>query len=216
MLSFYIDSADRDHVARLLATGFFAGVTTNPAILDKSGLGSRDIPAFVEWAVRAGASKVFVQSWGSSVQELVQRGEQFRGLADNVTVKVPASRDGIEAARILADAGEVLVTAVYSASQVLPIIASGATYMAPFVGRMTAAGRDGIAETIAMQCTIDAMDSSLEVLAGSLRAPQQLLELAGAGVKNFTMGPPVWDMFFADELTSASVTQFQELASRPV
>jgi TalC/MipB family fructose-6-phosphate aldolase len=214
MTTFYIDSAERAEVTRLLATGLFGGVTTNPAILDKAGLGSRDIPALVEWAVDAGAQRVFVQSWGSSAAEIADRGAAFRALAPNVVVKVTASREGVEAARLLSPGGEVLVTAVYSAAQVLPIMASGATFLAPFVGRMIAAGRDGIGEVVAMQRALDATGSHLQILAGSLRTPEQILELASAGVQSFTMGPPVWDLFFDDELTASSVASFHELASR--
>jgi transaldolase len=216
MPAFYIDSADRAEVEKLLATGLAAGVTTNPAILDKAGLGSRDIPSLVGWATEAGARRVFVQSWGRSPAEIADRGASFRQLGDNVVVKVTASREGIEAARQLSEGGDVLVTAVYAATQVLPVMASGATYLAPFVGRMTAAGRDGIAEIVRMQQAIDATGSPLEVLAGSLRTPEQILELATAGVRNFTFGPPVWDLLFDDELTAGSVEQFHELASNSV
>ena len=34
----YLDSADRAQLAPLLATGLFAGVTTNPTILHRAGL----------------------------------------------------------------------------------------------------------------------------------------------------------------------------------
>jgi transaldolase len=212
MPHFFIDSADRAEVTRLLATGLASGVTTNPAILDKSGLGSRDIPDVVGWATDAGAERVFVQSWGSSAAEIADRGAGFRELGPQVVVKVTASQAGVEAARILSPTGPVLVTAVYSAPQVLPIMASGATYLAPFVGRMIAAGRDGIAEIVRMQRAIEATGSPLDVLAGSLRTPEQILELAEAGVSHFTFGPPVWDLFFDDELTAASVAQFEELS----
>lgn len=47
MVTFYIDSADRERVAPLLASGLDGEVTTNPAILDKAGLHSSDIPEFV-------------------------------------------------------------------------------------------------------------------------------------------------------------------------
>ncbi|MGI8546352.1 MAG: transaldolase family protein [Gemmatimonadaceae bacterium] len=49
MITFFIDSAERADVERLLATGLFGGVTTNPSILVKSGLGSRDIPEAIAW-----------------------------------------------------------------------------------------------------------------------------------------------------------------------
>jgi len=213
MVSLFIDSADRAAVTRLLNTGLFAGVTTNPSILDKSGLGSRDIPDVIDWASSAGARQVFVQSWGKTPQEIADRGDEFRSLGPNVTVKVPASREGISAARMLAAGGSVLVTAVYSASQVIPIMASGAAYLAPFIGRMDANGRDGMAEVRAIQHAIDASGSPLQVLAGSLRTPGQILTLASAGVKNVTFSPAIWDAFFADELTAESVEQFEQLAS---
>jgi len=210
---FFIDSADRKKVTALLGTGLFGGVTTNPAILEKSGLGSKDIPDYVKWATDAGARQVFAQSWGATTAEIVDRGEEIRSLGPNVTVKVPASREGIEAARLLSVGGSVLVTAVYSATQVLPIMASGATYLAPFVGRMISSGRLGVEEVTVMQRAIEASGSPLQVLAGSLRTPEQVLALAVAGVQNMTFGPDVWDLFFNDELTAASVTQFEELAT---
>lgn len=213
-LRLYIDSADRREVERLLATGLFAGVTSNPAILDKVGLGSRDIPDFVRWSTEAGAKQVFAQSWGTSVEELVERGESIRALGTHVVVKVPASTHGIAAAARLSAGGPVLVTAVYSAFQLLPIIASGARYAAPFVGRMEAAGRAALPEVAAMQHVVERSGAALNLLAGSLRTPEQILELALAGVTHFTAGPAVWDAFFEDELTAASVSQFEELASR--
>lgn len=222
MPQLFIDSASRPDVERLLATGLAAGVTTNPAILDKAGLGSRDIPSLVGWATEAGAERVFVQSWGSSAIEIATRGASFRELSPRVVVKVTASREGIEAARLLSSpeagygSGEVLVTAVYSAAQVLPIMASGATYFAPFVGRMEAAGRDPFAEIGRMQAALAATGSPLRTLAGSLRTPEQILTLAQLGVTAFTFGPPVWEQFWGDELTAASVAQFEELASTSV
>lgn len=212
MLKLYVDSADRAEVTRLLASGLFEGVTTNPAILDKAGLTSRDIPDVVAWATDAGARRVFVQSWGREPEEIVERGESFRTLGDNVVVKVTASREGIYASRKLAVNGPVLVTAVYSAVQILPIITSGAAFAAPFIGRMDAAGRDGLATAIAMQRATDNVGSSTRVLAGSLRTPEQMLQLATAGVTHMTFAPEVWDQFFVDELTASSVSQFEALS----
>lgn len=213
MVSLFVDSANRADVTRLLKTGLFTGVTTNPAILDKSGLTSRDIPDFVHWATDAGAKQVFVQSWGKTANEIAERAERFRLLGPNITVKVTASLEGIIAAKSLAQTGSVLVTAVYSAAQVIPIMASDATFIAPFVGRMDAGGRSGVAEVRSIQLAIDAAGSPLQVLAGSLRTPQQILELAHAGVRNVTFSPSVWDAFFNDEMTAASVDQFEQLAT---
>jgi TalC/MipB family fructose-6-phosphate aldolase len=212
-MKLFIDSADRPTVEKLLRTGLFSGITTNPAILHKAGLGSSDIPDLVSWATAAGAEQVFVQSWGDTAEEIADRGRSFRELDSRVVVKVTASYDGIQAAHSLAEDGSVLVTAVFAAAQVVPIMAAGATYVAPFVGQMIAGGREGIDETIAMQKAIQGTRSPLQVLAGSLRSGDQISRLAAAGVENFTLGPAVWDSLFLDELTDAAALRFNDLAT---
>ncbi|MFT3887946.1 MAG: transaldolase family protein [Arachnia sp.] len=213
-LNYYIDSAERGEVTDLLATGLFRGVTTNPAILDKAGLGSIDIPDVIRWATDAGAERVFVQAWGETADDMIELGRQFRQISGNVVVKLPYSLEGIVAARSLGEDGEVLVTAVHSDAQVLPIVLARATFLAPFVGRMDQAGRDGLDAALSMQRALQGLETSTRLLAGSLRQPDQVLQLAQAGVSHFTMAPAVWRLFFDDDVTRAAVENFQRLASR--
>jgi transaldolase len=70
----YLDTADRAAAESLLATGLFAGVTTNPTILQRAGVGVADIPDIYRWATAAGAREVFFQAWGEDTATLVQRG----------------------------------------------------------------------------------------------------------------------------------------------
>lgn len=212
-IHYYIDSAIEAEVTELLATGLFSGVTTNPAILSKAGLTSQDIADVIGWATSAGAERVFVQAWGESPEEMVALGEQFRGISPRVVVKVPFSLAGVEAASELSGNGEVLVTAVHSSPQVLPVVLAGAAYLAPFIGRMDQAGRDGLGSALSIQSALDGMGATTQLLAGSLRTPEQILQLAQAGVRHFTMAPAVWHRFFEDEVTAAAVASFQSLAT---
>ena len=51
--------------------------------------------------------------------------------------------EGVKAARRLVDDGvPVTFTAVYSAHQVVTALAAGASYVAPYLGRMNDAGKD--------------------------------------------------------------------------
>ncbi|MCJ1707800.1 transaldolase family protein [Microbacterium sp. VKM Ac-2923] len=215
MLAFYVDSAERAAAERMLATGLFAGLTTNPAILDKAGLGTADVPEVVRWAVDAGAARVFAQVHGDTADELVARGERWRALSDRVVIKVAYSAAALEAARRLAGGGEVLVTGLHRAWQVLPAMAAGATYVAPFIARMDAAGRDGLVEAAAMTAAVSAAGSPLKVLAGSVRTPEQILTLVRSGVRHLTFGPAVWEQFFGDAVTRDAVAAFEALASDP-
>ncbi|MHA6523390.1 transaldolase family protein [Tessaracoccus sp. G1721] len=213
-IHYYIDSAVQSDVEELLATGLFSGVTTNPAILEKAGLTSLNIPDLIRWTTAAGAERVFVQAWGESALDMIELGRQFRQMSPRVVVKVPYSSAGVEAARELAGEGEVLVTAVHDSPQVLPVVLANATFLAPFVGRMDAAGRDGMESALAIQSALNGLDASTQLLAGSLRRPEQVLRLAQAGVRHFTMGPSVWHSFFEDDITQAAVANFQQLATK--
>ena len=210
MTSFYIDSADRGIAEPLLSSGLFAGLTTNPSLLRTAGIANRDIAALVGWATVAGAATVFVQAWGADAATLEASGRRIREFGPNTVVKVPATRAGLEVtAKLEAASIPVLVTAVYAASQVLPAMAAGAHFIAPYLGRMNDAGRDGYAEIGAMQRIIEAGGSKLKVLVASLRTPADATRLAEIGVTHFTLAPKVWDLFFDDELTASAVETFE-------
>lgn len=214
-MHFYLDTATRAEAEPLLRSGLFAGLTTNPSILAGTGVLNRQIPELVDWAGASGAGTVFVQAWGSTQAELEDRGAWIHSLGDNLVVKVPATAEGVAAARALADRGvRVLVTAVYAREQALPAMAAGAEFLAPYLGRMNDAGRDGTGEIAAIQQCITAGASPLKLLVASLRETAQVSALAQLGVSHFTFGPATWRKFFADPLTAAAVEVFEAESAR--
>lgn len=214
-MDFYLDTALRAEAEPLLRSGVFSGLTTNPSILAASGIRNRQIPELVGWASEAGARSVFVQAWGSTRAELEDRGSWINSLACNVVVKIPATSAGIEATRSLTGAGvRVLVTAVYAREQALPAMAAGAEYLAPYLGRMNDAGRDGHNEIAAIQQCIDAGASPMKILVASLRETAQVSALAQLGVSHFTLAPATWHKFFTDPLTAAAVEVFEAESAR--
>jgi len=207
----YLDTADREAAEDLLGTGLFTGLTTNPTILQRSGLGVGDAPDIYEWAVAAGAREVFFQAWGEDTATLVERGEELRSLGDEVVVKVVASRAGSAAcAQLSARDIPTLLTAVYAPGQAIVAAAAGATYIAPYLGRLNDAGRDGIAEVTAMHEVLRATGSATKVLLASIRDVTSMVTLARRGVDCFTMGPEVAEGFFAEHLTAAAVQDFED------
>jgi transaldolase len=214
-MDFYLDTASRAEAEPLLRSGVFSGLTTNPSILAASGIRNSQIPEVVGWSGEAGARQVFVQAWGATCAELEDCGSWINSLGDNLVVKVPATSAGIEATRSLADAGvRVLVTAVYAREQALPAMAAGAEYLAPYLGRMNDAGRDGHSEIAAIQQCIDAGTSPMKILVASLREAAQVSALAQLGVSHFTLAPATWRKFFADPLTAAAVEVFEADSDR--
>lgn len=210
-MTLYLDSADRAALGPLLGTGLFAGITTNPQLLARAGLAGGDVPGLCDWALTHGATTVFVQTLGTDVDDIVRDGERLSALSDRVVVKVPATRAGLSASRRLADVGvPVLVTAVYRASQALLARAAGASYIAPYLARMSAAGRSGFDEVVAMQRVLGG--DPPEVLVASIKDVGALVALATAGVPSFTVGIALAEELLDDELSRAAAEDFEAIA----
>lgn len=206
----YLDTADRAAAEPLLATGLFAGLTTNPTILQRSGLGVADAPDVHRWAVDAGAREVFFQAWGRDAATLVERGLALRALGPEVVVKLVASQEGAAACAQLSRQGvPTLLTAVYAPGQALVAAAAGATYIAPYLGRLGDSGRAAHDDVVAMQEVLTATGSATEILLASIRDVPSMVALARRGVRCFTTGTPVAQALFADELTAQADLDFE-------
>ncbi|WP_111765969.1 transaldolase family protein [Nakamurella deserti] len=213
-LSLFIDSAQQREVEPLLATGLFDGVTTNPSLLARAGLTQDDLPAVHRWATAAGASRVYLQTLGLTLPEILASGRGLRDLGDDVVVKIPATASGFAAARRLAaEDVPVLITAVHHASQAVLAVAADAHSIAPYVGRMTDAGRDGIAQTLAMQRILG--DCRTSVLAASVRTADDVALLAAGGVTDFTLSPALLEQMLQDDLTTAAAAAFEDALAGP-
>jgi transaldolase len=203
----YVDSADPEQVGRLLAAGVVHGVTTNPTILERGGRTASEIPELHDRWIAQGAHEVFFQTWGGDRAALLRNAARLLALGDQVVVKVPATGDGFAAAsELVAEGAPVLVTAVYTAAQALACASIGVRYIAPYLGRMRDAGLDGTALISRMQAVCEG--SATDVLAASLRSPQDFVDLRLAGVPCFTAAPAVLDALLHDPVSDSSAAEF--------
>jgi TalC/MipB family fructose-6-phosphate aldolase len=213
----YLDSADLRRIEPMLATGLFDGVTTNPVILDRAGLASADVPRLVADARGLGARRSFAQATGGTRDELRASAHAIAELGDDVVVKLVATRDGLAVARELADAGrETLVTAVYHPAQALLAEAAGATWIAPYVGRATSAGRDGVALVAGLAAATGTGRGDRpapRILAASLRDADQVAAVAAAGAHDVTVSIDIAEALLADALTLAAADEFETVVA---
>jgi transaldolase len=208
-MDLYLDSADTSALGPLLATGLFRGVTTNPLILQRAGVRLDAVPGLVTWLLDRGAGEVFVQTTAHDADAVEREGHALRALSDRLVVKVPATTAGLTATRRLAGAGvPVLVTAVYHPRQAVLAAAAGARWIAPYVGRMSDAGRDGHEQVAQMVAVL--AGSGTRVLAASIRSADDVVRLAAAGAHAVTTGTEVAREMFAEPMTDAAVAQFDE------
>ena len=190
--------------------GLFHGITTNPTLLKRAAqpCDLTSLRQLSHEALALGVRELHLQAWGS---DLLTCGRALADLApDRIWIKLPITRAGLEAARdLLADGLQVTFTACYEPAQVLAAIATGADYIAPYLGRISDLGRDGHAELIRMQRAVDALGSPLRLLVASLRSTDDLARLAAEGLNTFTISAAIAEQLFAVEATEAAALQFE-------
>ncbi len=200
-LRLYIDSTDRSIWEHFLPTGLFYGVTTNPKLLHQAGIPCtvENLTKLAQAAFELGAREIHLQAWGGETAPMLAVGRQLAAIDSRVSVKVPITQAGILVARQLIEEGtKVTLTAVHASVQMLPVIALGAAYAAPYMGRMSDAGLDGPSEVIAMQQMITRLESPTRLLVASIRT--------------FTLLPPLLEEMLNNPLTIKAADDFEEKA----
>lgn len=186
----YVDSADRAAIRRALATGYAAGVTTNPTLLRRAGLRRTDLPDLVRMVGNAGA-EIHLQVLAASADGMVGDGAWLHALDPaRVVVKVPASSAGLAAgARLAAEGVGVTVTAAYAVRQVVLAGSIGARYVAVYLGRLRDAGLDALAVIGEMLAVMRVQQIPARLLVASIRTPEDVEALAALGAPCATLPP---------------------------
>ena len=118
-MKFFVDTADVTEIKKLNDIGIVDGVTTNPTIVAKSGRPIREVLAEICDIVDGPVSGEAV---ATDAEGMVREGLWLSEIADNLTVKVPVTTEGVKATRILSEKGiAVNVTACFSAGQALQL-----------------------------------------------------------------------------------------------
>lgn len=155
------------------------------------------------------------QTWGATAKEMVNNGLRLAGIGPEITVKVPITRIGIEAASDLtAESVATTMTGIHCPHQAFTAMAMGADYAAPYLGRMNDAGRDGFGAIEAMLRMTTASESAMRVLVASVRSVEDIERLAAVGGNTFAVPPAVGDQLFQDELTLEAAAAFEDAVAR--
>jgi transaldolase len=216
-LRLYLDTADTAAWQTWLPTGLFYGVTTNPLLLERAQLKCQveEIQSLAKQALVLGCQEVHLQTWGSTVDEMVKIGQQLAALDHRIVVKVPITQIGTTAARhLIAQEVPITLTAVYAPHQVLIGAALGADYVAPYLGRLNDLGRNGRDELAMMQRMLKGVNSATRILCASIRDIEDISVLATHGLDTFTFSPRIAEAFFAVKATLEADHAFAQAAQK--
>lgn len=215
----YLDSADTTEWGKWVETGIFYGFTTNPTILkrDEVPCTVHAMRSLTRHAFELGANELQLQAWGATMQEIYSCALDLTELDPRVIVKIPLTVEGLKAAKRLSDDDvPFTVTGVYSVHQVVTALAAGASYIAPYLGRMNDAGKNGLELISQMQSILEMTtleDGDCRLLVASLRSADDIAALAAEGCNTFTISPKVAEELVSDPLTLQAVEIFEQHAS---
>lgn len=206
-MKFFVDSADVKEIAELAATGLVDGVTTNPSLVAKSGRNFTDV---VREICKIVDGPVSAEVTAIDADAMVEEGRKLAKLADNVTIKVPLTWDGLKACRALTQGGTMVnVTLCFSATQALLAAKAGATFVSPFIGRLDDIGFDGMELIHDIRAIYDNYEAlSTEILAASIRSVNHVKDAAIAGADVATVPPSVLRDLVKHPLTDKGLDGF--------
>lgn len=206
-MKFFVDTADIGEIRELADTGLLDGVTTNPSLIAKSG---RDFFEVIAEICGVVDGPVSAEVAATDHETMLAEGRKLAAIADNVTVKVPLTPDGLKTCRVLSQEGTMVnVTLCFSANQAILAAKAGASFISPFVGRLDDLAADGM-NLIAEICEIYANYPSFktEVLVASVRSPMHITESAKLGADVATVPAAVLWSLFKHPLTESGLKAF--------
>ncbi len=205
-MKIFVDTANLEELRTAASWGIVDGVTTNPSLIAKEGNPIEEQIAKICEIVDGDISAEVI---AIEAKAMIQEGRKLAAIHPNVVVKLPLTRDGIQATSVLSKENiRVNVTLCFTANQAMLAAKAGAYIISPFVGRLDDLGMTGM-ELIEEIVTIyDNYDYPTQVLAASLRSPLHVKEAALIGSHIGTMPFKVIDSLFNHPLTDSGLERF--------
>ncbi|MFH1393255.1 MAG: fructose-6-phosphate aldolase [Candidatus Micrarchaeota archaeon] len=207
-MRFFLDTAEVEDIKKGIELGICDGVTTNPTLIMKAG---KDHKAVIREIARIVPGPVSVEGVAEDAEGMVKEGEEFSKWGDNIVVKIPMTKEGMKAVRILASKEiKTNVTLIFSAAQALLAAKAGATYVSPFVGRLDDVSEDGMLLINDVLNIFSNYGYETEVIVASVRHPLHVLESARLGAHIATVPPEVLEKLWSHPLTDKGIKTFKE------
>ena len=205
-MKFFVDTADVAAIKELNDLGMVDGVTTNPSLILKSG---RDIAEVTREICDLVDGPVSAEVVAEKAEDMIREGKHLAKIAENITVKVPLTWDGLKACRALSDEGHMVnVTLCFSAAQALLAAKAGATFISPFIGRLDDIHLDGMDLIADIREIYDNYGFETEILAASIRTVNHIVDAAKIGADVITAPPTVIKSMANHVLTDKGLAQF--------
>jgi transaldolase len=205
-MKFFIDTANVKEIREAASLGVVDGVTTNPSLVAKEG---RDFKEVINEICSIVDGPISAEAVSLKADEMVAEGEALARIHKNIVVKLPMTKDGMKATKVLAKKGiRVNMTLVFSPMQALLAAKVGAAYVSPFVGRLDDISHYGMDLVRQVVAIYENYGYPTEVIVASVRNPLHAVDAAMAGAHIATIPFSVIDQLVKHPLTDIGIEKF--------
>ena len=205
-MKIFIDTANVSEIREANDWGVVCGVTTNPSLIAREG---RDFKEVVTEITSIVDGPISAEVISLEADGMVSEALELSKIHPNIVIKIPMTKEGLKAVKQLSAKGiKTNVTLIFSPAQALLAAKAGASYVSPFVGRLNdiaSCGNNLISE-IAELFDLHAIDT--EIIAASIRSPQDAVDAALAGAHIATIPYKVLEQMLHHPLTDAGIERF--------
>lgn len=205
-MQLFLDGSEIDKIIEYNNIGILDGITTNPSIILKSGKNVFEVIAEITKIVKGSVS---VEVSATDREEMYLQGKKLSEIAENVTVKLPITWEGLAACKRLSDEGtSVNMTLCFSSSQALLAAKAKASFVSPFIGRLDDSNQDGANLISEIKKIYINYGFNTKILAASIRTINHVKECASIGADVATIPVNVFDKLIKHPLTDSGLKQF--------
>ncbi len=202
----YLDSAIISDAKIAIKYGWVKGITTNPTLLAKSDLSPGET---LHQLANLSPGELYYQLTATEAETMIAEGKKaYQLIGEKTVLKIPATTIGFQVTATLSSQIPCAVTAIYSSAQAAIAKEAGAKYAIAYVNRATRLLGDGLALVKEMAQVLE--DSDTEILAASLKSPQEAAEALQAGAHHLTVPLDILTAMTTHELSEKTVIEFNE------
>lgn len=209
-MKFFIDTANLNEIKEAYDLGVLDGVTTNPSLMAKEGIGGKDkIMAHYKAICNIVDNNVSAEVIATDFDGIIREGKELAKIDDKIVVKVPMIKEGIKAIKKFTSEGiRTNCTLVFSPGQALLAAKAGASYVSPFIGRLDDISQDGMELIAQIRHIYDNYGYETEILAASVRHTIHLIKCAEIGADVATCPLNVIMALLKHPLTDSGLEKF--------
>jgi transaldolase len=187
-MQIWLESVDIPLILKAKGMGILYGVST-----------SNPVPKeVIQELLKAQKGFVAVEIKAADAPSMVAQAKELRQLSDKILVKVPTTRVGLEVIYSLSGEVPTIATGIFDFNQALLGAKGGASYISPDYSWICEADMAGIHTIRAMLEFIKRYGLSSQMLASTLRSPEQVKELADMGAHAIELNEKVFKGLIED------------------